>query len=257
MTVTVLAIGDVVGKEGCAFLRSHLPSLRKTYGVDAVVANGENSAVGNGVLPSSAEDLFASGVDVITTGNHVYKRREIYPYLDEQPFILRPVNYPEGGYGKGVCVYDGGSFRIAVVNLQGTVYMESLSCPFKTMDQILSELDTPLVLVDFHAEATSEKNALGYYLDGRVSAVWGTHTHVPTADERVLPGGTGYITDLGMTGPVQSVLGVKPENVLRRFLTNLPTRFEIAQTACKLDGILLHLDKTSGKCIDISRICII
>ena len=222
-----------------------------------VVANGENSAVGNGILPVSAEDLFASGVDVITTGNHVYKRREIYPYLDEQPYIIRPANYPEGGYGKGVCVFDAGSYRVAVVNLQGTVYQDSLACPFRTMDRILKEIDTPLVLVDFHAEATSEKNAMGYYLDGRVSAVFGTHTHVPTADERILPKGTGYITDLGMTGPVESVLGVKPENVLNRFLTKLPTRFEIAQSPCKMDGILLQLDKNTGKCRNISRICII
>lgn len=255
--IRVLAIGDVVGKEGCAFLRRHLPGLRQKYSVDMVVANGENSAVGNGILPASAEDLFASGVDVITTGNHVYKRREIYPYLDERPYIIRPANYPEGGYGKGVCVFDAGSFRIAVVNLQGTVYQDSLACPFRTMDRILEETDTPLVLVDFHAEATSEKNAMGYYLDGRVSAVFGTHTHVPTADERILPKGTGYITDLGMTGPIESVLGVKPENVLNRFLTKLPTRFEIAQSACKMDGILLQLDKNTGKCHDISRICII
>lgn len=255
--ICVLAIGDVVGKEGCSFLRKHLPELRRKYLVDMVVANGENSAVGNGILPTSAEHLFASGVDVITTGNHVYKRREIYPYLDEHPFIIRPANYPEGGYGKGYCVFDAGSFRVAVVNLQGTVYQDSLPCPFRTMDQVLKELDTSLVLVDFHAEATSEKNAMGYYLDGRVSAVFGTHTHVPTADERVLPGGTGYITDLGMTGPVESVLGVKPENVINRFLTKLPTRFEIAQSDCKIDGILLHLDKKTGKCRDISRICII
>ena len=135
--IRVLAIGDVVGKEGCAFLRRHLPGLRQKHSVDMVVANGENSAVGNGILPGSAEDLFASGVDVITTGNHVYKRREIYPYLDEQPYIIRPANYPEGGYGRGVCVFDAGSFRIAVINLQGTVYQDSLACPFRTMDQIL------------------------------------------------------------------------------------------------------------------------
>ncbi len=255
--IRVLAIGDVVGKEGCIFLREHLPELRKKYKLDMVVANGENSAVGNGILPTSAENLYASGVDVITTGNHVYKRREIYSYLDENPFIVRPANYPEGGYGKGVCIFDAGSFRVAVVSLQGTVYLDSLPCPFRTMDRVLKEIDTPLVLVDFHAEATSEKNAMGYYLDGRVSAVFGTHTHVPTADERILPNGTGYITDLGMTGPIDSVLGVKPENVLSRFLTNLPTRFEIAESACKMDGILLQLDKNNGKCCDISRICII
>ena len=257
MSVTVMMIGDIVGKEGCGFLRKHLPRLRQEYGVDAVIANGENSAVGNGILPSSADDLFASGVDVITTGNHVYKRREIYPYLDEQPYIIRPANFPEGGYGRGVCVYDAGSFRIAVINLQGTVYMDSLPCPFRTADHLLKQIDTPLVLVDFHAEATSEKNALGYYLDGRVSAVVGTHTHVPTADERILPGGTGYVTDLGMTGPIDSVLGIKPEIIIHRMLTKLPSRFEVAQTPCKLNGVLLNLDKKSGRCKNISRISII
>ncbi len=255
--INVLAIGDVVGKEGCSFLRQHLPEFRKKNQIDLVVANGENSAVGNGILPSSAEDLFISGVDIITTGNHVYKRREIYPYLDENPFIVRPANYPAGGYGKGVCIYDAGRYRVAVVNLQGTVYMDSLDCPFRTMDKLLKEIDTPLVLVDFHAEATSEKNALGYYLDGRVSAVFGTHTHVPTSDERILPNGTGYVTDLGMTGPIDSVLGVKPENVIDRFLTKLPTRFETAKSACKIDGVLLQIEKNTGKCRNISRICII
>jgi len=255
--IQVLAIGDVVGKEGCSFLRQHLPELRKKYNIDLVIANGENSAVGNGILPSSAEDLYVSGVDVITTGNHVYKRREIYPYLDENPSIIRPANYPAGGYGRGVCVFDAGRYRAAVVNLQGTVYQDSLDCPFRTMDKILKELDTPIILVDFHAEATSEKNALGYYLDGRVSAVFGTHTHVPTADERILPKGTGYVTDLGMTGPIDSVLGVKPECVIDRFLTKLPTRFEIAKSPCKIDGILFRIEKSTGKCLNISRICII
>ena len=254
--IRVLAIGDVVGKPGCDFVRERLPSLKREYAVDLVVANGENSAVGNGILPSSAEDLFRSGVDVITTGNHVYRRREIYPCLDEQPFLLRPANYPPGGYGKGVCVFDAGSYRVAVINLQGTVYMESLPCPFRTADALLEQIDTPLVLVDFHAEATSEKNALGIYLAGRVSAVFGTHTHVPTADARILPKGTGYVTDLGMTGPAESVLGVRPESVIDRFLTRRPTRFDVAQSPCRMDGVLLELEQTTGKCTGISRICV-
>lgn len=250
--IRVLAIGDVVGKEGCAFLRKHLPEVKSKYQVQLVVANGENSAVGNGILPSSANYLFDSGVDIITTGNHVFKRREIYSYLDETPYIVRPANYTKEAPGVGIAIYDALSFQLAVINLQGTTYMENLDSPFETMDRLLASLHTSLILVDFHAEATSEKNALGYYLDGRVSAIWGTHTHVPTADARILPKGTGYITDIGMTGPKESVLGVKPECVIRRFTTHLPTRFEVAQSSCKMDAILLELDEKLGRC---NKIC--
>lgn len=252
--VRILVIGDVVSKEGCAFLRERLPEIKRRYQVGIVIANGENSAVGNGILPGSADYLFSSGVDIITTGNHVFKRREIYPYLDETPYIVRPANYTEDAPGTGIAVYDALSFQLAVINLQGTTYMESLRSPFETADHLLASLDTPLVVVDFHAEATSEKNAMGYYLDGRVSAVFGTHTHVPTADARILPNGTGYITDVGMTGPKESVLGVRPDCVIRRFTTHLPTRFEIEDSACRMDTILLELDEKTGKCNKISQL---
>lgn len=252
--IRILVVGDVVSKEGCAFLRSRLPEIKAKHQIGVVIANGENSAVGNGILPSSAEYLFSSGVDIITTGNHVFKRREIYSYLEETPYIIRPANYTEDAPGVGVTVYDALSFQLAVINLQGTTYMESLRSPFETADRLLASLDTPLVVVDFHAEATSEKNALGYYLDGRVSAVVGTHTHVPTADARVLPNGTGYITDIGMTGPKESVLGVRPDCVICRFTTHLPTRFETADGACKMDAVMLDLDEKTGKCDKISQL---
>jgi len=214
----------------------------------------KNSAVGNGILPRSAEDLFDSGVDVITTGNHVFRRREIYPYLDEHPQLIRPANYPDCCNGNGYYVYDGGRFRLCVINLMGTVFLDNLAHPFYTMDRILQEVKADLYFVDFHAEATGEKKALAYYLDGRISALVGTHTHVQTADERILPNGTGYLTDAGMTGPVESVLGVNPQNIITRYLTCMPTRFEVPDGACQLNGVVLDLDEKLGKCTKIKRI---
>ncbi len=250
----VLAIGDVVGAPGCEFVRRRLPEIKRQLSADLTIVNGENSAVGNGILPSSAAHLLDSGADVITTGNHVFKRREIYPYLEETPQVLRPGNYPPSCPGSGVYLYDAGRWRAAVINLQGTVFMDGLENPFTAADRLLKEIDTPLVFVDFHGEATSEKLALANYLDGRVTALWGTHTHVQTADEQILPGGTGCITDLGMTGPVRSVLGVKPDCVIQRFLTRMPTRFETADGPCALCGVLIEADEKTGQCVQIKRI---
>lgn len=252
--IRVLFIGDIVGQPGCRFLRQVLPRLKQEEQVDVCIANGENSAVGNGILPRSAEDLFDSGVDVITTGNHVFRRREIYPYLDEHPQLIRPANYPDCCNGNGYYVYDGGRFRLCVINLMGTVFLDNLAHPFYTMDRILQEVKADLYFVDFHAEATGEKKALAYYLDGRISALVGTHTHVQTADERILPNGTGYLTDAGMTGPAESVLGVNPQNIIKRYLTCMPTRFEVPDGACQLNGVVLDLDEKSGKCTKIKRI---
>jgi metallophosphoesterase (TIGR00282 family) len=252
--IRVLAIGDVVGTPGCEFVRQRLPGIKKQLNADFVIVNGENSAVGNGILPSSAGHLLDSGADVITTGNHVFKRREIYPFLEETPNLIRPGNYPDSCPGSGVYLYDGGRFTAAVINLLGTVYMEPLESPFSAADRLLGQIDTPLVFVDIHGEATSEKLALAYYLDGRVSAVFGTHTHVQTADEQILPGGTGCITDLGMTGPVRSILGVKPECVIARFTTCMPTRFETAKDPCVLCGALFTVEEKSGQCAQIERI---
>lgn len=254
----LLMIGDVIAQTGCDFLRQKLPGLKRQLKVDVVIANGENSAVGNGILPHSAKHLLDSGVDIITTGNHVYKRREVYPYLEESEQVIRPANFRAGNPGRGYCVYDAGSFTMLVVNLMGTSYMEPLENPFDTIDRILEEdsaKDAKYVVVDFHAEATGEKKAMAYYLDGKVSVVAGTHTHVQTADAQILPDGTGYITDLGMTGPVQSVLGIVPDNIIARLRTAMPTRFEVPENLpCQLDGCLFDLDEKSGKCVSVERI---
>lgn len=241
--MNILAIGDVVGKAGCDFLREHLQALKKINQIDFVIANGENSAEGNGITPASAEHLFTSGVDVITTGNHVFRRREVFNYLEENSRIIRPANYPEGAPGNGVCVVDTGKISICVVNLIGTVFIDNFDNPFKAIDHILAGIDgNPIIIVDFHAEATSEKRALAFYLDGRVSAIFGTHTHVQTADEEIFPGGTGYLTDVGMTGPSRSVLGVDSKNVIKRFLTKMPVRFSNAEGPCLLSGVIFDID---------------
>ncbi len=253
----ILFIGDIIGQVGCDFLRAKLPALKREKGIDIVIVNGENSAVGNGITPHSAEFLLDSGVDVITTGNHVFKRREIYDYLDEHNQVIRPANYPEGCNGNGYYIYDGGSFNLCVINLLGCVFMENLKSPFERIDEILSTVKADAYIVDIHAEATGEKKALGFYLDGKVTAVIGTHTHVQTADEQILPKGTGYITDAGMTGPILSVLGVKPENIIERYKTCMPTRFEVPETECQLNGVILEIDLKTGKCNKIDRISMI
>lgn len=246
--MNIFVIGDVVGSIGCNALRSKLPSYRKLKAIDFVIANGENSADGNGILPTSANHLFDSGVDVITTGNHVYRRKEIYDMLDTNDYIIRPANFPPSANGKGVCVIDTCKVRICVINIMGTAYMEALRCPFETMDEILKQYDDCRIkIVDFHAEATAEKRAMGFYLDGKVSAVYGTHTHVLTADATVLPNGTGYVTDIGMTGPVNSVLGVKPELAINKFRTKMPVRFENADGQCKINGAIFDIDEKTGK----------
>ena len=251
----ILAIGDIVGTIGCKFLREKIPALKKTEGIDLVIANGENSADGNGITPSSANYIFSSGVDIITGGNHSFRRKECYPFYDESPFLLRPANFPEGSTpGKGFAVYDFGRLQVGVINLMGCMYMESLDDPFRTADRLIGELGTRITIVDFHAEATAEKLALAYYLDGKVSAVFGTHTHVQTADETILEKGTGYITDVGMTGPISSVLGVRPELAIRKFRDKLPVRFDLADGKCKLDCIIFEIDEKTGSTISIKRI---
>lgn len=246
--IRILMLGDVVGAGGCAFLREKLPALKQRYQPEAVIANGENSAQGNGILPSSAKQLFDSGVDVITTGNHAFKRREIYDVFDEGNGVIRPANFSAHAPGTGVFVIDRLRYRIAVVNLIGTAYLPPCQNPFDCVDEILCSLDTPVVAIDFHAEATAEKLALAYYLDGRVSAFAGTHTHVQTADGRVLPNGTGYITDLGMCGAAESVLGIKPELAAARFRTGLPTRFETETGPHQLCGACFTIDEKTGRC---------
>ncbi len=257
--MNILCIGDVVGSVGCEFLRAHLPALKKWKAVDLVIANGENSADGNGVTPASIQYLLDSGVDVITTGNHSFRRKESFELYDSCETLLRPANFPEKTTpGRGICVVDLGRVQVAVINLLGTVYLESLRSPFETLDELLSLPGLPkLCVVDFHAEATGEKRAMGFFADGRVTALFGTHTHVQTADECVLPRGTGYLSDAGMTGPIQSVLGVKPECIIRKLTTKLPTRFETAKGPCHMDCVLFTADEKTGLCTGAERVSVV
>ena len=255
--MNILAIGDVVGSIGCCFLREHLPALKKLKAVDLVIANGENSADGNGLTPRSVKYLLDSGVDVVTSGNHSFRRKESYETYETCEELLRPANYPDAAPGRGYCTVDLGRIQICVINLMGVVYMESMESPFDCADRILAAGIPKITVVDFHAEATGEKRSLAWYLDGRVSAVFGTHTHVQTADECILPKGTGYLSDLGMTGPVNSVLGVKPELVIRKMKTKMPVRFDLADGDCHLDCALFSIDESTGKTLSIERLSIL
>lgn len=255
--MNILVIGDVVSAKGCEFLRSILPSFKKLKNIDLCIANGENSAVGNGITPFSAQYLFDSGVDFITTGNHVYRRREFYEMLDERDDIIRPANFHKGNPGSGYSTVDMGFAKVGIINLAGNVYMDNCDNPFAVVEEILPELsDCRITLVDFHAEATAEKRAMGFFLDGKVSAVFGTHTHVMTNDAQILPGGTAYITDIGMTGPKQSVLGVKPEISIEWLRTGMPARFDTAEGDCFLNGCIFEFDNKTGKAISVEPVVI-
>lgn len=250
----LLFIGDVVSSAGCDFLAKRIYDIKRKYSIDITVVNGENSAAGNGITPQSCAFLTRLGVDVITTGNHAFRRKEAAEIFKNTPHLLRPANYPEGVPGKGVYVLDMGRCRVAVVNLMGVVYMNPLDNPYFKMDAILSDIDTKNVIVDFHAEATAEKKALAFYLDGKVTAVLGTHTHVQTADEQILPNGTAYITDVGMTGPEESVLGVKKELAIEKQRLNFPVKFEEADTPCFINGVVVDFDEKTGRSRSIERI---
>jgi metallophosphoesterase (TIGR00282 family) len=258
-TIRVLMIGDVIGKPGREAVERTLPALREEIGADLVTANGENVAGGMGLTISTARGLFGAGVDVITSGNHIWDKREIYPELERDERILRPINYGDHevpGRGWGIFHAVDGS-EVAVINAQGRTFMQPIENPFTTLDRLLEdgadELP-PIRLVDFHCELTSEKNAFGVYLDGRVSLVVGTHTHVPTADERILPRGTAYVTDLGMTGPVYSVIGFDPATVVPRFINALPTRFEVGSGPVVLNAIQADIETATGRAVGIGRI---
>lgn len=254
--MNILALGDVVSQTGCEFVRKKLPALKKLKNIKLCIANAENSAKGNGMTPESVKHLFNSGVDLVTGGNHTFRRSEVYDFLDQRNDVVRPYNYPDGAPGKGIAFIDLGYTTVAVINLLGTTDMESVGNPFLAADKALKEAEnSKIVLVDFHAEATSEKKALGFYLSGKVSAIFGTHTHVQTADECILDGGTGYITDLGMCGVKNSVLGVKKELIIRKFKTNLPVRFEAEENKeCIINGCIFDIDEKSGKCVNVERI---
>lgn len=250
----VLAIGDIIGGPGRRAVKDILPGLREQYGIDFVIANGENVAGGLGLTLKTADELFGAGVDVITSGNHIWAQKEIIPYLDSELPILRPLNYPPGVPGRGFLVFRN---RVLVVNLIGRTFIGNFDCPFRAMDKLLAELKTKpaVIIIDFHAEATSEKMALGRYLDGRVSALLGTHTHVGTIDAQLLPKGTAYVTDIGMTGPVNSVIGDDTDTVLSRFLSMIPHRLAVGKGKVAFNAILVTLDEETGLATGIERIC--
>ena len=255
MELKLLAVGDVVGEPGLEFLHRRLRSLKQRCGVHFTVVNGENASV-VGLTPRQAEEILDAGADVITLGNHTWNRMQILRALDENPYLLRPANYTARAPGRGVGIFDGPrGLRIAVLNLIGRCELDyNADNPFSTADKLLEDLDADLTVVDFHAEATSEKGAMAWHLDGRVQALWGTHTHVPTADCRVFPQGLGFVTDLGFTGPAQSVLGVRPRQALDRFLGAPPQRFEPAEGPCKLDAVLFTLDTDAKRCTAVTRV---
>ncbi|MBI2831276.1 MAG: TIGR00282 family metallophosphoesterase [Chloroflexi bacterium] len=249
----ILAVGDVIGRPGRAALQKLLSGLREQYKVDMAIVNSENAAGGFGLTLSTAEELFDAGADVLTSGNHIWAQKEIIPYLDGELPILRPLNYPPGVPGRGYLIKG----RVMVVNLIGRTFIGNFDCPFRAMDGLLSEVKplSPVIIVDFHAEATSEKVAMGRYLDGRVSAVLGTHTHVGTIDAKLLPGGTAYVTDIGMTGPVDSVIGDDVGAVLQRFLTAIPNRLYVGKGKTEFTAMLVGVSDDTGKATSIERIC--
>ncbi len=251
----VLVVGDIVGRPGRNAVKEYLQKNGDEY--DFIIANGENAAGGRGITPQIVYDFFNYGVDVITLGNHVWDKKEIIEFIEHEPNLIRPANYPPPTPGKGaVIVKLASGVKIGVINLSGRIFLPSLDCPFRKAKKLIKELkkETSLIIIDFHAEATSEKVAFGWFLDGQVSGVLGTHTHIQTADERILPGGTAYISDIGMTGPRNSVLGMKKEAIIERFLTQMPIRFEVAGGETIFNAVSLNLEIQSGKCTKIKRI---
>jgi len=255
--VRIFFIGDIVGNPGRIAVRELLPDIMQRYAVDIVIANGENAAGGFGITPAIAEELIGLKIDVITSGNHIWDKKEIIDYIKDKKWLLRPANYPEDTPGFGWSIITTNSnIKIGIINLCGRVFMDNLDCPFRAAREIIKEIEqeTPVIVLDMHAETTSEKAAMGWFLDGRISAVIGTHTHVQTADERILPRGTAFITDAGMTGSINSVIGMQKEIVLERFLTQMPRKFEVATKDMVLQGVLVSIASKSGKAEAIERV---
>jgi metallophosphoesterase (TIGR00282 family) len=252
----ILMVGDVYGEPGRAALAKLLPGIKQEHQIALTVANVENAAGGFGITPTLGKWFLDQGVDVMTSGNHIWDKKEVVPYIGKENLLLRPANYPSGTPGTGFITVKSGPYRIGVLNLMGRVFMNPIDCPFRKADEVVAELrrETAIILVDMHAEATSESLAMGWYLDGRVSAVVGTHRHVQTADERVLPGGTAYITDLGLTGPTDGVIGVDRDQIIQRFLTQMPMRFETAKGPAALSGAVITVDPETGRASDIRRL---
>ena len=251
-----MLVGDVIGNPGRRAFREHTPRLRKEYGIDVVIVNGENSAGGKGITRKSLDELYQGGADVITSGNHVWDKKDVLEFIDMEPFLLRPANYPVGVPGKGCCVYPFRAKNIGIMNLSGRVFMPALDCPFQKVEELLRELkpQCDVLLLDFHAEATSEKAAMAWYLNGRVNGVVGTHTHIQTADERILPGGTAFITDLGMVGPVDSILGVQTDIIIRKFTEGMPVRFELASGPNVYSALVIDIDDDTNRTVGLERI---
>ncbi len=256
-TLKILFIGDIVGRPGRRAIRELLPVTLNELNPDFIVANGENAAGGLGITPDVARELLNSNIDVLTSGNHVWNKKEIYDYLNATPRLIRPANYPGNPPGRGYGVFETRQgVPVGVINLEGRIFMKHLECPYRTARRLVDEIkkETPCILVDFHAEATSEKQAMGWFLDGSVSAIVGTHTHVPTADERILPGKTAYISDVGMTGAIDSVIGFQYEIVIERLLSQLPATFKVAKKNIRMQAVLIEIDAASGKALSIRRI---
>ena len=255
----VMLVGDVVGKPGRKAFQKYTPKLKAEKNIDVVIVNGENSAGGKGYTRKSLDGLYHGGADIITSGNHVWDKKDVLEFIDQEPFLIRPANYPEGAPGKGYCVYPFKAKNIGVVNLSGRAFMPDMDCPFQKIEEILRELrrECDIIFLDFHAETTSEKMAMGWYLDGRVNAVVGTHTHIQTADDRILPEGTAYITDLGMVGPWNSILGVKTEIILQKFTTCLPCRFDLEESGPMVySALIVDIDDATNKTVGVERILI-
>ncbi|MCW5946264.1 MAG: TIGR00282 family metallophosphoesterase [Fimbriimonadales bacterium] len=250
----VLFLGDIVGKAGRRAVANCLPSLVDTYSPDFVIANGENAAAGIGITPEIVSEFLKIGIDAITLGNHAFNRREIESTLESEPRLIRPANFPKGTAGRGLTVIEKSGMRLGLINLCGRVFMSEYDDPFRLLDELIDQVDTPAIIVDFHAEATSEKSAFAWYADGRVSAVLGTHTHVQTADERILPEGTAFISDVGMCGPMDSVIGMDRDVILRRFLTLMPERFEVASGRSVICGVVLDVKVDTGRTESIERV---
>jgi len=260
MPVKILFVADIVGKPGRQAVSRELHRLVDSYRIDCVIANGENAAGGFGITEETARELYSCGVNLLTSGNHIWDKKDSLDFINRDERVIRPANYPDGAPGRGSAViHTPAGIPVAVLNLEGRVFMSALECPFRIAGREIARLRemTPIVLVDFHAEATSEKLALGWYLDGRVSAVLGTHTHVQTADERILPGGTAYITDAGMTGSFESVIGIRKELAIEKFLSLLPVRFEVAKKDVRLNGVVIEIDEKDGKALTIERLSVL
>lgn len=253
----VMLVGDVIGRPGRRAFRKYVQQLRREKAIDVVIANGENSAAGKGLTRTSLDELYSGGADIVTTGNHVWDKKDVLEFIDQEPFLIRPANYPEGTPGKGYCLYPFKAKTIGVMNLSGRSFMPALDCPFQKVDALLREIQKQcdIIFLDFHAETTSEKMAMGWYLDGRVNGVVGTHTHIQTADERILPRGTAYITDLGMVGPWNSVLGVQTDKIIYKFTTGMPVRFEVeAEGPQVFSAVIVEIDDKSNQTLGIERI---